>query len=603
MFTNNKFKQLDAVAEMIKGIADADAKNKMDEMRGIINDTIIAGHNNMKVPVAKGLEEYSFLNESDTSVKIDTPTGTRVLGHRYGNAAKTHRDSMSDPFAVVRGPNKKDIEALEKKKVKKEAVDPTDTTTDTLSGRVKGGAPNQHSSFKVKLKAEEMEKEELVGKQHKLDKNKNGKLDSQDFKMLRKEELEELMEYGPSATAALRQGQQPIQVAAADRKDQENTLNIKRSAMKAQQDVAKGLDPTQTAAGQRMAEGWKQTLRKFDPTIKARIRGKSQDQTNQGLDTIQHLADLGLKSDDMVSRAMKPNTYFKNAERYAKLANKGVAEGSFSDMDVQKKDKQYAGTQAYNAKKKVEKEKTAGAAKTTFRAKFGLVKKEEDEELDEASYINGKETSNEPKWKMTGLSHGDAIKKHGEDRVKKVQSRNRSGDLTGGHHVEVLMKEGIGLDEAKSNYELYHPTYSGAIHHALAHHASKAGLSVSDDDYHHHVSIGPRKPTEGVSVSHSLPASDENGGKHMVHMQIYNRGGDKKPFELNTYSSKIAKTSGRTMKEDTQLDERELSPAEKDAVEVNVMSMKKNLAGFKARYGKDAKSVMYATATKQAKKD
>jgi hypothetical protein len=526
MFTNNKFKQLDAVAEMIKGIADADAKVKMDEMRGII-----AGHNNMKVPVAKGLEEYSFINESDTSVKIDTPTGTRVLGHRYGNAAKTHRDSMSDPFAVVRGPNQKDIEALEKKKVKKEAVDPTDTTTDTLSGRVKGGASNQHSSFKVKLKAEEMEKEELVGKQHKLDKNKNGKLDSHDFKILRKEEVKQLAEYGPSATAALRQGQGPIQVASADRKDQDNALNVKRSAMKAQQDVAKGLDPTQTAAGQRMTEG------------------------------------------------------------------------GFSDMDVQKKDKQYAGTQAYAAKKKVEKEKTAGAAKTTFRAKFGPVKKEEDEELDEASYINGKEMSNEPRWKMTGLSHGDAIKKHGEDKVKKVQSRNRSGDLTGGHHVEVLMKEGIGLDEAKSNYELYHPTYSGAIHHALAHHASKAGLSVSDDDYHHHVSIGPRKPTEGVSVSHSLPATDENGGKHMVHMQIYNRGGDKKPFELNTYSSKIAKTSGRTMKEETELDERTLSPAEKDAVEVNVKSMKKNLAGFKARYGKDAKSVMYATATKQAKKD
>jgi hypothetical protein len=29
--------------------------------------------------------------------------------------------------------------------------------------------------------------------------------------------------------------------------------------------------------------------------------------------------------------------------------------------------------------------------------------------------------------------------------------------------------------------------------------------------------------------------------------------------------------------------------------------MKKGLAGFKERYGKDAKSVMYATATKQAK--
>lgn len=50
-----------------------------------------------------------------------------------------------------------------------------------------------------------------------------------------------------------------------------------------------------------------------------------------------------------------------------------------------------------------------------------------------------------------------------------------------------------------------------------------------------------------------------------------------------------------------ELDERKLSSDEKSEVEKNVKGMKKNLAGFKERYGKDAKSVMYATATKQAK--
>jgi hypothetical protein len=39
-----------------------------------------------------------------------------------------------------------------------------------------------------------MKKEELIGNQKKLDKNHNGKLDAQDFKMLRKEEVEELDE-------------------------------------------------------------------------------------------------------------------------------------------------------------------------------------------------------------------------------------------------------------------------------------------------------------------------------------------------------------------------------------------------------------------------
>jgi len=64
-----------------------------------------------------------------------------------------------------------------------------------------------------------------------------------------------------------------------------------------------------------------------------------------------------------------------------------------------------------------------------------------------------------------------------------------------------------------------------------------------------------------------------------------------------------AKVKLNVNEEEVEMNERSLSPAEKDAVEVNVKSMKKNLAGFKARYGKDAKSVMYATATKQAKKD
>jgi hypothetical protein len=53
--------------------------------------------------------------------------------------------------------------------------------------------------------------------------------------------------------------------------------------------------------------------------------------------------------------------------------------------------------------------------------------------------------------------------------------------------------------------------------------------------------------------------------------------------------------------ETIELDERSLTPSEEKTKEHNVKSMKKNLQGFKDRYGKDAKSVMYAVATKQAK--
>ena len=49
------------------------------------------------------------------------------------------------------------------------------------------------------------------------------------------------------------------------------------------------------------------------------------------------------------------------------------------------------------------------------------------------------------------------------------------------------------------------------------------------------------------------------------------------------------------------IQERSLSEPEMKKKEEIVKGMKKGLQGFKDRYGKDAKSVMYATATKQAK--
>lgn len=57
----------------------------------------------------------------------------------------------------------------------------------------------------------------------------------------------------------------------------------------------------------------------------------------------------------------------------------------------------------------------------------------------------------------------------------------------------------------------------------------------------------------------------------------------------------------KEMDEEVDLEERELTDAEMKEREKNVKGMKKGVEGFKERYGKDAKSVMYATATKMAK--
>jgi len=156
MFTKNAFTQTDAIADLIKGINEADYKAKMEALKG--NQHKIDKNKNNKVDADdfKILRGEKKVNEEeqveeDTSVKIPTATGTRVLGHRYGNAAKTHRDSMADPFAIVKGPKEKDLGDLEKKMTKKEEIDPNKVTTDTLAGRVKGKTSNPFAPKKVMM--------------------------------------------------------------------------------------------------------------------------------------------------------------------------------------------------------------------------------------------------------------------------------------------------------------------------------------------------------------------------------------------------------------------------------------------------------------------
>ena len=102
------------------------------------------------------------------------------------------------------------------------------------------------------------------------------------------------------------------------------------------------------------------------------------------------------------------------------------------------------------------------------------------------------------------------------------------------------------LDES---YKISHKSYTDAVNHAFAHHA-KGGLHSSDDDRMHHVGINSKKPSEGKTTRVNIPATDKKTGKkHMVHMQVYNKGGSH-PYELNTYSS-----TTRSMQKEEQINE------------------------------------------------
>jgi hypothetical protein len=90
----------------------------------------------------------------EASLKIPTATGTKVLGGRYGNSAKAHTDQHKNPFE--KGPSKSQLKGI-KAPTKKE----------------------------LKSIGEEEVQEELKGNQSKIDANHNGKIDGQDFAILR----------------------------------------------------------------------------------------------------------------------------------------------------------------------------------------------------------------------------------------------------------------------------------------------------------------------------------------------------------------------------------------------------------------------------------
>jgi|TARA_B110000858_G_scaffold174927_1_gene207913 hypothetical protein len=72
---------------------------------------------------------------------------------------------------------------------------------------------------------------------------------------------------------------------------------------------------------------------------------------------------------------------------------------------------------------------------------------------------------------------------------------------------------------------------------------------------------------------------------------------------VGTLMAKVTELEARIARLENPVKERELSKGEETEKERIVKGMKKNKSDFKDRYGKDAEAVMYATATKNAKKN
>lgn len=115
-------------------------------------------------------------------------------------------------------------------------------------------------------------------------------------------------------------------------------------------------------------------------------------------------------------------------------------------------------------------------------------------------------------------------------------------------------------------------------------------------------------PTGEVGTTAYYPKNGDEQNfvdKHTIEMIDDANGNGDEVFKGTNVKTVKRSTErhGHDKGKDDDVYEEKMSSAEMAKREDIVKGMKKNISSFKSRYGKDAKSVMYATATKMAKQD
>lgn len=96
----------------------------------------------------------------------------------------------------------------------------------------------------------------------------------------------------------------------------------------------------------------------------------------------------------------------------------------------------------------------------------------------------------------------------------------------------------MDINEAsKSKFEINHEQYYEAMAEAKDY-IEKNGYTVSDDEWHKKVTVGPRKPANGETNRITLKLEkDGKEQRKLAHIQVYNRETRVKTYELNMYIS------------------------------------------------------------------
>lgn len=429
--------------------------------------------------------------------------------------------------------------------------------------------------------------EELKGKQAVLDKNKNNKLDADDFKILR----------GEKKAVKEEQQDESTNPFSKDYKSQIPTKPGEKA----------GFDSKKISTGTVYSK-----KHKPEPAEK-----EVKEETEQ-VDEASYSAKAARAGKDIG----KPGKMFKKiakgaAARYGSMARgKKVAGAVLAKLrkeetdyeplliDQITEDTMSAIEQLDELKKATVKSYIAKKMDKIYSAKKAPGKKKAKKDTESLQRAHERAVGNKPTSEEVEIDEVYDV-----EHMKYIHTKEGNKHFGDGHST--MMKH-IGDDFQKMNARIHasgvfkqNPHKKGTKEHKAWHH----GADAARDEHIGSLDEGVEQIEENFKPG-DFVKDVVHGHIHRVHKVegnnlVVNRhqGKDSYGTFTNLHKTKARKVETPTNEEVEQIDERTLTPGETSEKERIVKGMKKNLAGFRKRYGEKAKSVMYATATKAAKKD
>ena len=460
--------------------------------------------------------------------------------------------------------------------------------------------------------------EALKGNQHKIDANKNDKVDAQDFKILRGEKkMKEEVEAIDEVAAEDHSAQQVYDKAhmAYMNKHHKNVPADKQKAAESEAHkhasaIMKAKYPHHTAS---KGEGQvyrlsKEEIELLDELNKSTLGSYVNASARDAVHRTAKEVETG-RLDKLADKRMKG---IKLATK--KLAKEGtVEEGYYKDIDTNRKEDERLTAQKkkdlpFTPDKKKTKVATAGkfgygysAARHLARQGMAGMAKEEVDQVEEAitktstGYIHharpgvygGSEKEKHVVDTLTGPKKSELEKIEKEKKMKKFSEM-----------LDLINSQGLKALSEMIKEEPDNETFTKELKDQEAKAAGKKKQpELSKGDV---VAV----KQEEVELDEALPSGvtppPKYNSKPKVSGVPQNSMKTKQVGTTTTSHGTPAPITKRVAEESEQVEERSLTEPEMKKKEQIVKSMKKGIAGFKERYGERAKNVMYATATKRA---